>query len=96
MALITDTYASEILRNIGISEADEEILAQIKNKAAAVIGFMNAGGAKLDAENLSEYELTVISIGVNDLLNNTSGGTGYSPAFKMMAMQLCSSGGGNG
>lgn len=94
--MISDEYAREILSNLGMGiEADEEILRQIKNKAAAVIGFMQRGGAKLDEKNLNAYELTVVSIGVNDLLNNTSGNTGYSPAFKMMAMQLCT-GGGNG
>lgn len=90
--LISDKYAEEIMRDLDYTEADPDLIRTVKNRAAAVIGYLRNGGAKLDTENLSPDELYVIAIGVNDLSNNAAGCTSFSPTFNTLAMQLCTKG----
>ncbi len=90
--LISDEYAMEIMRDLDYTETDPDLIRTVKNRAAAVIGYLNNGGARLDTENLNPDELYVIAIGVNDLSNNAAGCTSFSPTFNTLAMQLCAKG----
>ncbi len=90
--LISDEYAMEIMRDLDYTETDPDLIRTVKNRAAAVIGYLNNGGARLDTESLSPDELYVIAIGVNDLSNNAAGCTSFSPTFNTLAMQLCAKG----
>lgn len=77
-----------VLTDLGISAYDDEVIRNIRGKVKAVKQFLINGGAKIE-ENITEDILSCISIGVNDLLNNKAGETKFSPAFNMMAMQVC-------
>lgn len=90
--LISDEYAAEIMHDLDYTETDEELYRAVKNRAAAVISYLQNGGARLDAENLSPDELYIIAIGVNDLSNNAAGCTSFSPTFNTLAAQLCAKG----
>lgn len=93
--MLKDEYVLKIMIGIGLNEQDmedEQVQTTIRLKATMVIGYLNEGGASLDPENLTDYELGVVANGVNDLLNNTAGGTELSPSFKLFAGQLCTNG----
>ena len=77
-----------VLTDLGISAYDDEVIRNIRGKVKAVKQFLINAGAKIE-ENITEDILSCISIGVNDLLNNKAGETKFSPAFNMMAMQVC-------
>ncbi|EEH97424.1 hypothetical protein CSBG_01050 [Clostridium sp. 7_2_43FAA] len=74
---------------LGITINDELIDKNITLKINAVKGYLENGGAKIDINNISGETLSCIAIGVNDLLNNKAGETKFSPAFNMLAMQIC-------
>ncbi|MBS4958914.1 MULTISPECIES: hypothetical protein [Clostridium] len=74
---------------LGITINDELIDKNIILKINAVKGYLENGGAKIDINNISGETLSCIAIGVNDLLNNKAGETKFSPAFNMLAMQIC-------
>lgn len=93
MELISVETAEKILLNIGISDKDDDLINSVRFKAAAVIAYLNKGGAKIKPDSIADDELNCVSIGVNDLLNNTAGGTDFSPAFKMISLQICTVGG---
>ena len=90
--MISNDYALKIMKSIGITDTDEDIVFQVCSKAAVVLSTLASGGAKIDESNISDNELYIIGIGVNDLLNNTAGSTGFSPAFNVLATQLCTRG----
>ena len=77
-----------VLTDLGITTDDEEVIANIRGKVKAVKLFLTNAGAKI-CEEVTEDVISCISIGVNDLLNNKAGETKFSPAFNMMAMQIC-------
>lgn len=77
-----------VLSDLGITTDDEDILRNINGKIRAVKQYLINGGLKIKEESKEEV-YACISIGVNDLLNNKSGDTKFSPAFKMLAMQIC-------
>lgn len=77
-----------VLSDLGITTYDEDVLRNIKGKIRAVKQYLINGGLKIKEESKEEM-YACISIGVNDLLNNKSGDTKFSPAFKMIAMQIC-------
>lgn len=93
--MLKDEYVLKIMLMAGFEEQDmedTELQTVVKAKAAIIIGYLNSGGASLDSENLTDYELGVVANGVNDLLNNTAGGTELSSSFKIFAGQLCTNG----
>ena len=73
---------------LGITISDPDMDNNINLNILAVKGFLINAGAK---ENVGETEVEVscIAIGVNDLMNQVAGQAKYSPAFKMMANQIC-------
>lgn len=77
-----------VLTDLGITTDDEEVIANIRGKVKAVKLFLTNAGAKI-GEEVTEDIVSCIAIGVNDLLNNKAGETKFSPAFNMMAMQIC-------
>lgn len=77
-----------VKNNLGISVIDEGIDSNITSKINAVKIYLVNGGAEI-TETPSELEIACISIGVNDLLNNNAGETKFSPAFDMIAKQIC-------
>lgn len=78
---------NKVKLNLGITSEDEDIDSNIRLKINAVKGYLINGGAKLD--DISDQVISCISIGVNDLLNNKAGDTKFSPAFNMLALQIC-------
>jgi hypothetical protein len=77
-----------VLTDLGITTDDEDIIANIRGKVKAVKLFLMNAGAKI-GEEITEDIVSCIAIGVNDLLNNKAGETKFSPAFNMIAMQIC-------
>lgn len=77
-----------VLEDLGITTEDEAVIRNISGKIKAVKQFLINAGLKIKDENKDEM-YACISIGVNDLLNNKSGDTKFSPAFNMIAMQIC-------
>lgn len=78
----------EVKGNLGITVNDPDINLNIINKIAAVKVYLTNGGAVI-TDTPSELVVACISIGVNDLLNNNAGETKFSPAFDMIAKQIC-------
>ena len=74
---------------IGITTDDEDINRQISIKVYAVKNYLINAGAKIDDSNINEEIIACIGTGVNDLLNEKAGDTKFSPAFKMLANQIC-------
>lgn len=83
-----DEVLKFVLEDLGITTDDEQVINNIKGKIRAVNQFLLNAGLKIKDDNKEEV-FACISIGVNDLLNNKSGETKFSPAFKMLAMQVC-------
>jgi hypothetical protein len=83
MALLDD-----VKRNIGITVNDPDIDLSINSKINAVRGYLTDAGAVITDEP-SDLAVACISIGVNDLLNNKAGETKFSPAFDIIARQIC-------
>lgn len=74
---------------LGITISDPDMDNNIKLNISAVRGFLiNAGASLTVGEN--DVEISCIAIGVNDIMNQTAGEAKYSPAFKLMANQICS------
>lgn len=83
-----DEVLKFVLEDLGITTDDEEVIRNIEGKIRAVKQFLINAGMKIKDDNKEEV-YACISIGVNDLLNNKSGETKFSPAFNMIAMQIC-------
>lgn len=83
-----DTLIKCVMTDLGIISEDEDVIRSIGQKVKAVKIYLINGGAKIE-EDLDDEVISCISIGVNDLLNNKAGETKFSPAFNMLAMQLC-------
>lgn len=83
-----DEVLNFVLEDLGITTDDEEVIRNIEGKIRAVKQFLINAGMKIKDDNKEEV-YACISIGVNDLLNNKSGETKFSPAFNMIAMQIC-------
>ncbi|MDF2948166.1 MAG: hypothetical protein K0R07_176 [Sedimentibacter sp.] len=78
----------EVKNNLGITVSDANIDLSINSKITAVKLYLVNGGAVIE-DIPTELEIACISIGVNDLLNNNAGETKFSPAFDMLARQIC-------
>ena len=96
MEMDDNTLVAEIKKSLGITTDDPLVLANIKTKAIAAKNYLVKGGAlhmKADSVTikykLSEEDITCIAIGTNDLLNNKPGETKFSPAFILLAQQIC-------
>lgn len=84
-----DELLDAVKNDLGITVNDADIDRNISLKIKSVKQYLINGGAKIDDNNVSEVIVSCISIGVNDLLNNKAGETKFSPAFTMLAMQIC-------
>ena len=90
-----DNLTESVLNYLGICTDDEEVIRNIKLKIATVKEYLISGGTSSlkDANaKIKENTIACIAIGVNDLLNNKAGDTKFSPAFNMLAMQICRGG----
>lgn len=73
---------------LGITVQDESVNMSILLKIQAVKGFLQDAGAVIE-EPVPPKMTECIAIGVNDLLNNQGGETKFSPAFILLAKQIC-------
>lgn len=90
-----DDLTKKILNYLSIVTDDVDVITNIKLKIATVKEYLISGGAsqlKGDTAELKENAIACIAIGVNDLLNNKAGDTKFSPAFNILAMQICRGG----
>lgn len=80
----------EVKVSLGIMTDDEMINRNIILKINAVKSYLIKGGLNIDENQLLDEEvIACIATGVNDLLNNKAGDTKFSPAFNILAMQIC-------
>lgn len=80
----------EVKVSLGIMTDDEMINRNIILKINAVKSYLIKGGLTIDEnKSLDEEVIACIATGVNDLLNNKAGDTKFSPAFNILAMQIC-------
>lgn len=85
-----DKVLEDIKTSLGITIDDEEINKNIAQKINTVKLYLKNAGADIQNDTeLSDDILGCIAVGVNDLLNNKAGETKFSPAFNMLAMQIC-------
>lgn len=86
------TLLEDVKASLGITFDDTLINSNLTLKINATKNYLVRGGLKItDEEELDPEIIGCIATGVNDLLNSKAGETKFSPAFKMLAMQLCSS-----
>lgn len=86
---MSKTLVENVKEYLGITTNDEDVTRNILIKANAVKNYLIKAGAKIDENNYNEAIIACIAIGVNDVLNNKAGDTKFSPAFNMLAMQIC-------
>lgn len=86
---MSKTLVEDVKGYLGITTNDEDVTRNILIKANAVKNYLIKAGAKIDENNYDEAIIACIATGVNDLLNNKAGDTKFSPAFNMLAMQIC-------
>lgn len=79
----------KVKQYIGAIIEDEAVNAQIMLKLNAVIQYLNDGGAVIAFESITDKQICCVAMGVNDLLNSGSGATSFSPAFDIIAKQIC-------
>lgn len=85
-----DILLEGVKDSLGITTNDTDVNRSIMIKVKAVKLYLIKGGAKLEPG--IEYDdefISCVAVGVNDLLNNKAGDTKFSPAFTMLAMQIC-------
>lgn len=84
----------QVLSYLSIATEDAEVIKNIDLKISTVRQYLIKGGAisLKDEAELGGNVVACIAIGVNDLLNNKAGDTSFSPAFNMLAMQICRGG----
>lgn len=83
-----NTLLDEVKAHLTITLQDDDLDKTLQLKIDAVCAYLKDGGACLD-EEISANTVSCIAIGVNDLLNGEAGGTKFSPAFNMLAKQVC-------
>lgn len=79
---------NDIKSYLGIMAEDADLDSSINLKIIAVKNYLKTGGAVNETLE-SEIGVACIAIGVNDLLNQKAGESKFSPAFKMLANQIC-------
>ena len=88
-----DELLLSVKNYLGITLVDEDIDKNIKLKIVAVTKYLKRAGANISEDyKLDENIVSCIAIGVNDLLNSKAGETKFSPAFELLAMQICCGG----
>jgi len=90
------TLLGAVKGQLGITTDDEFVNSNIKLKLLATKAYLIKGGATHMTTdpvtlkcNINDLDIACIAIGVNDLLNNKAGETKFSPAFNMLALQIC-------
>lgn len=84
-----DSLVESVKDYLGITTDDEDVTRNISIKSNAVKNYLIKAGATIGTIDYSEEVVACIATGVNDLLNNKAGDTKFSPAFNMLAMQIC-------
>lgn len=86
-----ETLLENVKKYLGITTDDVEVNKNIELKTKAVKLYLLKAGAVLPADDgiYDEEFIACVATGVNDLLNNKAGDTKFSPAFNMLAMQIC-------
>ena len=81
----------DIKESLGITSDDYEVNKNLTLKINTVKMYLEKGGADIpdNDEEINDIIKGCIEIGVNDLLNNKAGETKFSPAFNILAMQVC-------
>ena len=81
----------DIKESLGITSDDYEVNKNLTLKINTVKMYLEKGGADIpdNDEEINDIIQVCIAIGVNDLLNNKAGETKFSPAFNILAMQVC-------
>lgn len=82
------TLLQDVKAQLGITIDDVDIDYGIEMKINAVKGYLIDGGADI-TEPVTPKVSACIAVGVNDLLNSKAGGTDFSPAFHLLARQIC-------
>lgn len=83
---------NDIKSSLSITIDDKEVNKNIELKINTVKAYLKNAGADIKDEEDAELTNDIIgciAIGVNDLLNNKAGDTKFSPAFNILAMQVC-------
>ncbi len=79
---------NDVKSYLGITAEDSDLDSSINLKISAVKSYLITGGAAVKTLE-SEIGTACIAIGVNDLLNQKAGESKFSPAFKLLANQIC-------
>lgn len=79
---------NDVKSYLGITAEDSDLDSSLNLKIAAVKSYLITGGAVTKTLE-SEIGTACIAIGVNDLLNQKAGESKFSPAFKLLANQIC-------
>lgn len=75
-----------VKKAIGITIDDVDFDMKLTIKMMAVEQYLfNAGATNLN----NELGIMCVAVGVNDLLNEGAGETKFSPAFNILANQIC-------
>lgn len=78
----------DVKNTMNLTIEDRDFDLSLETKIIAVETYLtNAGASKETIE--SQLGLMCVSVGVNDLLNQGAGETKFSPAFTMLANQIC-------
>jgi 3D (Asp-Asp-Asp) domain-containing protein len=90
------TLYSKVKEQLGITTEDTLVKRNLLLKTIAVKLYLIKAGAKqmvtdpvTGKNNISDIDVACIAIGVNDLLSGKAGEIKFSPAFNIIAMQIC-------
>lgn len=87
---MADKLVDNVKIYLGISTEDADVNSNLTLKVNAVKNYLIKSGYKEPLDKVySDEVIGCIATGVNDLLNNKAGDTKFSPAFTMLAMQIC-------
>lgn len=85
-----DKLVEDVKVYLGITTDDIDITRNIELKVNVTKLYLIKAGMKKPTDGKYDDEVIgCIATGVNDLLNNKAGETKFSPAFTMLAMQIC-------
>ena len=90
------TLRDKVKEQLGITTVDELVNSNIQLKVIATKTYLIKAGAihmitdpVTQINGINDLDIACIAIGVNDLLNNKAGETKFSPAFNIIALQIC-------
>lgn len=78
----------DVKNTMSLTIEDTDFDLSLKTKIIAVEMYLSNAGASPETIG-SQLGLMCVSVGVNDLLNQGAGETKFSPAFTMLANQIC-------